>query len=235
MTSQANAKPSSTQEPDAEQVGRYLHKHPEFFETQANLVADLRLSHASGKAISLIERQVQILREQNQGLKTRLLELVDVARDNDRLSDRVHRMTLELLATQSGIALTDTLEDRLRNEFNADAVSLFLTDTDESLQRESSVLKLEADAALKTLFKPVFTEGMPLCGRLNAEQTGFLFREQAQAIASAAVIPLGHHACAGLLAIGSREAGRFNNDMGTLFLNHLGELLLALLKQKGLC
>ncbi len=234
MTSQANAESATAQEPDAEQVTRYLAHHPEFFENQADLVAELRLSHASGSAISLIERQVQVLREQNEGLKDRLLALVDVARDNDRLSDRVHRMTLDLLATDSAVALTDTLEDRLRNEFNADAVSLFLTDIDDSLQRECGVLKLEIDDALKALFGPAFRENKPQCGRLDREQNEFLFREQAHAIESAAVIPLGHHARVGLLAIGSREANRFNNGMGTLFLSHLGELLLALLKQKGL-
>jgi len=234
MTSQANAKPATAQEPDAEQVARYLTSHPEFFENQAELVAGLRLSHASGTAVSLIERQVQVLRDQNEGLKTRLLELVDVARDNDRLSDRVHCMTLDLLATDTGPALIDTLEDRLRNEFNADAVSLFLAQVDDTLQRESGVSKLEVDDALKALFEPVFTDGKPQCGRLREEQVAFLFQEQAQAIESAAVIPLGHHAQAGLLAIGSREAKRFNNGMGTLFLTHLGELLLALLKQKGL-
>ncbi|TCK16833.1 hypothetical protein DFR30_0052 [Thiogranum longum] len=234
MTSQANANPVAAQEPDVEQVARYLASHPEFFENHADLVAELRLSHQSGNTVSLIERQVQVLREQNEGLKTRLLELVDVARDNDRLSDRVHRMTLDLLATDGSAALTDTLEDRLRNEFDADSISLFLTNIDENQQRESGILKLDANDELKALFEPAFSENKPQCGRLSAEQTAFLFREQAQAIESAAVVPLGDHAQAGLLAIGSREAKRFNNSMGTLFLCHLGELLLALLRQKGL-
>ena len=234
MTSRANAKPATVQEPDAEQVASYLASHPEFFDNQAELVAGLRLSHASGTAVSLVERQIQVLREQNETLKARLLELVDVARDNDRLSDRVHSMTLDLLATDTEPALIDTLEDRLRNEFNADAISLFLTHIDDTLQRETSVSKLEVDDAVKTLFKPVFSENKPQCGRLREDQTAFLFREQAPAIESAAVIPLGHNAEIGLLAIGSREVKRFNNGMGTLFLTHLGELLLALLKQKGL-
>ncbi len=234
MTTPANATPASVREPDADQVARYLTNHPEFFENQAELIAGLRLSHASGSAVSLIERQIQVLREQNEGLKARLLELVDVARDNDRLSDRVHRMTLDLLATDGGPALVDTLEDRLRNEFDADAVTLFLSDIDGSLQRESGALKLDADDAVKALFESAFRDSKTLCGRLSPEQNAFLFREQAQAIESAAVIPLDHHAQAGLLAIGSRESKRFNTGMGTLFLSHLGELLLALLKQKGL-
>lgn len=234
MTSRANANPATDLQPDAQQVARYLTNHPEFFENHTELVAELRLTHRSGSAVSLIERQVQVLREQNEGLKARLLELVDVARDNDRLSDRVHRMTLDLLATDNAAALTDALEDRLRNEFGADSVSLFLADIDEQQQRESGIQRLDVNDELKTRFDAAYAEGKPQCGRLSAEQAEFLFREQAQAIESAAVIPLGDHAQAGLLAIGSREANRFNHSMGTLFLCHLGELLLALLKQKGL-
>ena len=88
MTSQANAESEATQ-PDATQVHDYLAIHAEFFNEYPELLADMQLSHASGKAVSLIERQVQVLREQNRDLKQRLLELVDVARDNDRLNDKV--------------------------------------------------------------------------------------------------------------------------------------------------
>ncbi len=233
MTSQANATAGEHQT-DAAGVARYLSEHPEFFEDNAELLASLKLSHASGGAVSLIERQVQVLREQNEGLKARLLELVDVARDNDRLSDRVHRMTLDLLATDSGPALVDALDDRLRNEFGADAVALFLTGIDGSLQRECGAHRLDADDTVKALFEAAFHDSKPLCGKLSPEQARFLFRDQAEAIESAAVIPLDHHAGSGLLAIGSREGNRFNSGMGTLFLTHLGELLLVLLRQKGL-
>jgi hypothetical protein len=228
MTTQANAE-DSVAAPDAQRVSDYLASHPDFFDAHPELLAQMQLSHPSGKAVSLIERQVQVLRTQNQDLKKRLLELVDVARDNDRLSERVHRLTLELLRAASLTELLDSLEHSLRNEFLADAVALHLPAVDESRLRETGARALHIDDALRALLPTPLVDGKPQCGRLKQDQAEFLFGDQAAAIESCAVIPLGDHACAGLLSIGSREVNRFNPCMGTLFLSHLGELVASLL------
>jgi uncharacterized protein len=232
MTSQANAESQHT-EPDASQVHDYLTSHAEFFNDYPELLADLQLSHASGKAVSLIERQVQVLREQNQELKQRLLELVDVARDNDRLNERLHHLTLELIGASSLTELIDNLENQLRNEFMADAIILHLPDLDESRQRETGAQPLVVNDQLRELLPTPLTENKPQCGRLKEAQAEFLFGEQAAAIESGAVIPLGENACCGLLSIGSREVNRFNPCMGTVFLMHLGELLARLLASQS--
>lgn len=230
MTTQANAE-NRVAAPDAEQVSDYLSEHPEFFSTRAELLTSLKLNHPSGTAVSLIERQVQVLREQNEDLKKRLMELVEVARDNDRLSERVHRLTLDLLGTGSLLELLDGLEHSLRNEFMADAMVLHLPGLDESRQRETGARQLLVDDALKALLPTPLVDNKPQCGRLKREQAEFLFGDQGAAIESCAVIPLGDHASAGLLSIGSREVNRFNPCMGTLFLSHLGELVACLLER----
>ena len=112
MTTQANME-TQINEPDAEQVCGFMRNHPEFFEQHPELLAELRLSHPSGNAVSLIERQVQVLRDQNEDLKSRLLQLIEVARDNDRLNERMHSLTLDLLAAQSPVELLDRLEDHV--------------------------------------------------------------------------------------------------------------------------
>lgn len=229
MTSQANAETPVT-EADASQVRDYLANHPDFFDEHRELLTELQLSHASGNAISLIERQVQTLRDQNQDLKKRLMELVDVARDNDRLGERLHQLTLELIRTSSLTGLVRELEHQLRNEFKADTVILHLPGLDESQQRETGARPLTIDAELKALLPTPLTENKPQCGRLKQAQTDFLFGDQAAAIESCAIIPLGENAHDGLLVIGSREVNRFDPCMGTLFLNHLGELVASLLK-----
>ena len=232
MTSQANAETQLT-EPDAGQVKDYLANHPEFFQEYPQLLADLQLSHASGKAVSLIERQVQVLRDQNNDLKQRLLELVDVARDNDRLNERLHHLTLALIGASSLEELIDSLEHQLRSEFMADAIVLHLPDLDESRQRETGAQPLLIDDQLKELLPTPLTENKPQCGRLKEAQAKFLFGEQAAAIESSAIIPLGENACRGLLTIGSREVNRFNPCMGTVFLAHLGALLVQLLDNQN--
>jgi uncharacterized protein YigA (DUF484 family) len=227
MSTPASAEPLSA--PDSEQVCDFLTSHPEFFTDHPELLGQLRLAHASGRAVSLIERQVQVLREQNQSLKKRLLDLVDVARDNDRLNERMHQLTLDLVRATSLQALHDSLDHHLRNEFNADAMALHLPQLDAALARETGARSLSIDAALKSLLPLPLNDTKPQCGRLKQEQVEFLFGDQAAAIESSAVIPLGDNGQHGLLAIGSREVNRFNPCMGTLFLTHLGELVARLL------
>ncbi len=230
MTSQANAETPVT-EADASQVRDYLASHPDFFDDHRELLTELQLSHASGNAVSLIERQVQILRDQNQELNKKLLELVNIARDNDHLGKRLHQLTLGLIDTSSLTELVDKLTHQLCNEFNADAVVLRLTDLDESQQQETGAYTLTIDDSLKALLPTPLTENTPQCGRLKQAQTEFLFGEQANTIESCAIIPLGENCRDGLLVIGSQEAERFNPCMGTLYLAHLGELVANLLKR----
>lgn len=231
MTTQANAESAVAETTDA-QVCDYLTQHLDFFEQHPELLVELRLTHASGNAVSLIERQVQVLREQNDDLKKRLLELVDVARENDRLSERIHRLTLELIKAGSTVELLDGLEYQLRSEFKADAIVLHLPGIDAAEQRETGARPLDIDETLKALLPTPLIDNKPQCGRLKREQAEFLFADQAAAIESAAVIPIGEHARQGLLAIGSREVNRFNPCMGTLFLSYLGEMLARLLDRQ---
>lgn len=227
MTTQANAE-TNVAEPSSEQVRDFISNHPDFFDDYPELLADLKLVHASGNAVSLIERQVHVLRDQNVDLKKRLLELVDVARDNDRLSERIHLLTLDLIKANSIVELLDSLEHHLKSEFKADAVILHLPGIDESQQRETGARLLEVDETLKALLPAPLVDNKPLCGRLKEEPAAYLYGDQAAAIESSAVIPLGENARYGLLTIGSREVNRFNPCMGTLFLSHLGEMVAGL-------
>mgnify|MGYP003574149221 FL=1 len=229
MTTQANAE-SRIEQPDTEQVASFLSNHPDFFDDHPELMAELRLSHSTGNAVSLIEKQVQVLRDQNRDLKNKLLELVDVAQDNDRLNQRMHQMTLDLLKAGSLLQLLDTLRDHLGNEFKADAIALHLPALDETQQREAGAKYLIIDETLKDRFPGAYADGKPQCGRFKQEQLDIIFKDQAAAIESTAIVPLGDCADSGLLAIGSREVNRFNPCMGTLFLSHLGELLSCLLE-----
>ena len=228
MTTQANAE-SRIEQPDTEQVASFLSNHPDFFDDHPELMAELRLSHSTGNAVSLIEKQVQVLRDQNRDLKNKLLELVDVAQDNHRLNQRMHQMTLDLLKAGSLLQLLDTLRDHLRNEFKADAIALHLPALDETQQREAGAKHLIIDETLKDRFPGAYADGKPQCGRFKQEQLELIFKDQAAAIESTAIVPLGDCADSGLLAIGSREVNRFNPCMGTLFLSHLGQLFSCLL------
>lgn len=224
---------SDAEETNPDQISRYLSSHPEFFDDHPNLVAELRLSHSSGKAVSLVERQIQVLRDQNKELKRKLLELIDVARDNDRLNQRMHQLTLDLLKADSIGVLLSTLDDHLRNEFNVDEIRVHLVGYETEPNHDSAALRLDIDESIQELFKTAFSENRPQCGRLSQQQLEFLFQDQATTIRSAVVVPLGVRAEYGLLAIGNREAHRFSAGMDTLFMSHLGELLGGFLQHRN--
>jgi uncharacterized protein YigA (DUF484 family) len=212
-------------------VADFLRDNPEFFHNNASLLASLQIPHAVGPAVSLVEHQVKVLRDQNSQLKRKLMDLVHVARDNNRLNERMHQLTLGLVKAHSLEALLDTLRENLLGEFRADTVVMRLSGMTEAQARECGVDLYEPDAAELQHFEVFLKTSRPQCGRFKQEQLQYLFGDQAQAIESAALIPLGYHGQQGMLAIGSREASRFHPGMGTLFLTHLGELMDQLLTE----
>ncbi len=230
MSNQAEAEKKSTIVLDASQVAGYLREHPDFFQEQGDLLALLQIPHASGGAVSLVERQISVLRDQNQDLKRKLMELVQVARENDRLNERVQQLILDLIAADSLAQMVDTLNDHLQGEFKADTVSLLLYGIRDEQARECGIQRLQSEDPALVHFESFHKMSQPLCGRLNQNQLEFLFGHQAAAVSSVALVPVGPKAAQGMLAIGSSEAQRFHPGMGTLFLTHLGELLGAFLK-----
>ena len=215
---------------NADQVADYLRDHPEFFNEHAELLTELRIPHPVRGAVSLLERQVQLMREQNRELKRKLMELVQVARDNDRLHERMHRLILGLVRADSLHHLIDTLQDHLQSEFKADTMSLCVVGLSEEQARETGAQYLDRDDARLSEFDSFFKSGRPLCGRLKQGQLDYLFGDQAPAVESTALIPLGKGGEHGMLAIGSRSSSHFHPGMGTLFLSHMGELLAAFLR-----
>lgn len=204
-----------------EAVEAWLRAHPDFFERHVALLDVLKLPHPSGGAVSLIERQIAWLRDKNRQLERKLLDLVQVARENERLSQRMHQLALGLMDADSLDAVLAATQEQLRTEFRADHVVVRLAgDPEQGLHFVST-----SDAALQC-FDELFETRRPLCGRLTAEQLTALFPDAPEPLHSAVVVALmdGNRRM-GILALGSREETRFHPGMGTLFLGYLGEII----------
>ncbi len=206
-------------------VVRYLEQNPNFFEQHAELLAGLKLNHGTGgRAVSLIERQVQVLRDQHASLSRQLRELIGIARENDVLAARLHRFALAMLAAATRDEVLDTARDLLRQEFRLDAAVILLATDPGRAQRRPEYFSAE-DPRLQALLAKV-AGGKPLCtARLEAEHMQWLFAPTAADIGSCALIPLGAARARGLLALGARDPQRFHAGQGTLYLTRLGELL----------
>src|ERR1700689_3325114 len=102
-------------------IAEYLQTYPDFFERNGALLVKLRLPHLrdAGATVSLVERQVEVLRERNQTLERKLKELVDVARANDGLADRIHRLTQRLIRAHTLPESIRAIETSLREDFDA--------------------------------------------------------------------------------------------------------------------
>ncbi len=215
-------------------VHDYLEANPDFFENHGDLLSSLRLPHVSGAAVSLVERQVSVLRQKDLKLERKLKELIDVARVNDVLGTKMHQLTLHLLAS-SGISETlEAIEAALRTGFNADLSVLVLFGDPDAFE----------DVKVGRFFKPVkretealkafatFLKGNgPRCGQVRDSQRDFLFGKETDEVGSAALIPLGKKSEIGFLAIGSADANRFHPGMSMDFLSRLGDLVAEALKR----
>src|SRR6185369_17166035 len=133
---------------DEERIERYLTLNPDFFERHQAVLARMRLPHMrTGSTVSLVERQVEVLREQKTDADRRLAEFVAVARANDQLADRIHRFTRRLLRAPTAVVALASLEASLREDFDAFHSVLLLTTPSDSLRNASCEPFLRIPAA----------------------------------------------------------------------------------------
>jgi len=211
-------------------VAEYLQTYPDFFERNTPLLAKLRLPHLrdGGSTVSLVERQVEVLRERIQLLERKLKELVDVARANDALAERIHRLSQRLIRAHTLLDTINAVEASLREDFDARNSVLVLFLPEARSQEEAAGRFLRTgdlnDPEIKT-FESLLQAGKPRCGQIRDAQRDFLFGKDSVEIGSVALTPLGPKGAIGILAIGASDAERFHPAMSTEFLSRIGELV----------
>ena len=214
---------------DEERIERYLSLNPDFFERHQQLLSRMRLPHMrTGSTVSLVERQVEVLREQKSDADRRLAEFVAVARANDGLAERIHRFTRRLMRAPTAAAALAAIEASLREDFEAFNCVLLLTaplDSLRNVELEPFLRKLPADDTNIRTFDALLATGKPRCGQVRDSQRDFLFGPEAASIGSVALVPLGDGGSLGLLALGSAERERFHPGMSTEFLKRMGEMI----------
>ncbi len=217
MSSQP-AEQGTREDPDLEQrVTDYLVSHPDFFERNEEVLAAIQVPHLIGGAVSLIEHQVRVLRKQLDAERHRLTHLLSRAREYEALSMRLHGLVLQLMAVDDPEHLCHLLREAMLREFRAEALALRLFPLD------------LADANPKDPLTAAFCDFIDLehalCGPLSPERAVMLFGAAGGNIRAAALVPIRAGGHSGVLAIGSEDVERFHPDMGTDFLDRLGEII----------
>jgi len=219
-----------SEEPGFEQqVMEYLRIHKDFFVHHSDLLSEFTIPHLSGMATSLIERQLALLREQNRELKRQLSDLIENARLNSDLSEKVHKLALKVLTAVTPQAMLEALFSSLHVDFEVDNVVLWLFVDAKSppppFPSHPKIALVPRDAPKLEAFTRVLKSAQPICGRLTVEQRRHLFGELVEQTASCVLIPLGEGQRRGMLVMGSQESDRFRADLGTMFLNYLGAII----------
>ncbi|MEO0444401.1 MAG: DUF484 family protein [Pseudomonadota bacterium] len=217
----------------AKQVADYLKQHPDFLADRPTLLADLDLPHdTGGKAVSLVEKQVSVLRDRNMDMRHRLNKLLANARVNDLLFDKTKHLLLALLDTKQLDDCLDALFYSFQNEFKIHYSRLILVSSPGDklvtpVNRQARVMSLHSvNDKLPTITK----NHRAICGQLSDEEKFFIFQGDAQAIGSTAIAPLIKNGkLLGLVAIANRDPNYYRSSMNTLFLNFIADVLARLL------
>ncbi|HVO00401.1 MAG TPA: DUF484 family protein [Steroidobacteraceae bacterium] len=214
---------------DEQAISQYLQRHPDLFDRHPQLLTRLRLVHPrTGATVSLIERQVEVLREKQAASEQKLAEFVRVARANDVLADKIHRFTRRLVRTSNREQALAQVEASLREDFDAYHAVLVLPAAAGAPAGDAAsrfVRVVAVDDPILRSFESLFGSGKPRCGQVRDSQRDFLFGNDAAAIGSVALMPLNALSPPGLLAIGSVDRDHFHPGMSTEFLSRMAELI----------
>ncbi|MFL1453911.1 DUF484 family protein [Marinobacter sp. GN3S48] len=212
-----------------EQVADYLRANPDFFVDQDELLRSLTLPHDSGRAISLVERQVHLFREQRDTLRRELVELVSIARHNDRLFEKSKRLLMQVVEARNLNDMASAIDDSIRGDFGLDAASVILFTDSELPLASQGALHVVPPAQAKERLGSLLDGERAVCGQFRESERNFLFPDREEAIASVALVPLRHDELLGVFAVGSCEPGYFDQSMGSLFLTYISDTLSRLL------
>ena len=211
-------------------IANYLANTPGFFDRHAELLATVHITSPHGqRAVSLQERQMEMLRERIKGLEARIMEMIRHSQDNVGIADRLHQWTRTLFLTASAIDLPAVLVDTLKHQFMIPQATVRLWGAVGAFADQSFTQSVSNDVqAFATSLS------LPYCG-VNAGFEAASWLEAPDTVASLAMIPLRHSsadkASFGLLVLGSPDPTRYAAEMGADFLARIGEVASAALSR----
>jgi uncharacterized protein YigA (DUF484 family) len=198
---------------DPKAVEAFLRAHPNFLQDRPGLLAVLNLPHGGEGAVSLVERQVSVLRERNIASRQKLAELSDISRENDRLLDATRNTILALLAGENRADLSRIWLDQVTGTFKAEMGALVWLDG-------------SADSAEEALITDkLVRQSSGFSGVLRPEEMQAMFGTAATEGSAALVAIRSGEDHIGVLGVGSHDTQRYRPEDGTLFLDYLAEVI----------
>ena len=206
---------------DSNAVADFLSDNPHFFEEHSELLAKVKLtSPVAGRAVSLQERQMEVLRERIKSHELRLAELLRIAQENDTITQKFFAWTRSLLLARNDVDMPYTLINGLQTIFSVPHATVRIWGVSEEFSHTWFAAEVSEDAK-------IFCNGLttPYCGP-NQDFEAASWIDDAESLQSIAMLPLRAAEAPeafGLLVLGSPDPHRFTADMATDFLSKIGE------------
>ena len=218
MKSSKKAQEKRSTKINDEQVVQFLEANPKFFERHQDLLSQLKISHPTGDAVSLVERQVSLLRDKISRQDQEQDILLKAAEQNWQFLLRLHALVKDLVEETSLAGVFETVSNRMKKDFDADEVLMELSTVKDEIQTFGGV------SGLTELFGAVVEKKVPISGPLKDDYRQ-IFKRKDSPIKSGVLIPINSANWSGILVIGSSNLDRYKGTPGTEFLCHLRDLM----------
>ena len=207
------------------EIAEYLILNPNFFKENPEVLNSIEIIHESGAAVSLIQKQVELLRSNYNSTTDKLMELLGIAKNNEDIFTLTKELILSLIDASSIEEIVALIEKSFVADFGAKKSKvLFFTESSKNLPKGRVKNPAEARNILGNLLKP----GKIFCGEVNKKVAKFIFNQKT-GVKEMALVPLNSSSLLGLIALGSDQPGKYSDNKDTLFLDFIAEVVSKLI------
>jgi len=207
------------------EIAEYLILNPNFFKENPEVLNSIEIIHESGAAVSLIQKQVELLRSNYNSTTDKLMELLGIAKNNEDIFILTKELILSLINASSIEEIVALIEKSFVADFGAKKSKvLFFTESSKNLPKGRVKNPAEARNILGNLLKP----GKIFCGEVNKKVAKFIFNQKT-GVKEMALVPLNSSSLLGLIALGSDQPGKYSDNKDTLFLDFIAEVVSKLI------
>ena len=213
---------------DPKEVEEFLLLNPDFLSSNAHILNSLEIVHETGGAVSLIQKQVEILRKNYESTSGNLVQLLEIASTNEGIFDKTRKLILELIVCKNLTEIVFVTEETFIKDFQSDSCKILFFKDNTNLPKGRVVDAKEAHKVIGSKYNAsdIF------CGPLNDKESSFIFDKKAK-IVDCVLVPIKNSDCPGVLALGSKSEDTYSKENDSLFLGFIAEALSKLIERNN--